>query len=174
MNLEKAIKTAIDYETNVRNIYQEAKLAVTDPVGKRVFNILKKEEQYHLDYLEKRLEEWQSTGRITVEGLKTAVPTQELIEMEVAKLKTKLEPGKVDKKYTDTELQMLKRALELEIETSEFYKKMVLELPDADRVLFKRFVEIEEGHKLIVQAEIDSVTGMGFWFDMPEFDLAGG
>jgi hypothetical protein len=37
--------------------------------------------------------------------------------------------------------------------------------------LFERFVEIEEGHKAIVQAEIDCLSGSGFWFDTPEFSL---
>jgi hypothetical protein len=40
--------------------------------------------------------------------------------------------------------------------------------------LFQRFVEIEQGHLAIVQAEIDSVSGLGFWFDMREFDLETG
>ena len=174
MNVEEAIKTAIDYETKVRDVYREAEDAATDSVGKRVFNILVKEEQHHLDYLENKLEELQSTGKVTLEGLKTVIPSIDTIETEVSKLKTKLGPGEVDKRYTDTELQMLKRALEVENETSDFYKRMVLELPEDDRKLFIRFVEIEEGHKAIVQAEIDAVTGMGFWFDMPEFKLDGG
>ena len=171
MNIDGAIQTAIEYETNVRNIYKDAEVKATDPVGKRVFNILVSEEQRHLDYLESRLLEWQTTGKVTVESLETAIPSQDVINAEVNKLKTKLEPGKTDRRYSDIELQMLKKALEVETETSEFYKKMVLELPESDQQLFIRFVEIEEGHKAIVQAEIDSVTGLGYWFDMPEFRL---
>jgi hypothetical protein len=34
-------------------------------------------------------------------------------------------------------------------------------------------VEIEEGHQAIVQAEIDSVSGMGVWFDTMELSLEG-
>jgi hypothetical protein len=33
---------------------------------------------------------------------------------------------------------------------------------------------IEDGHVAIVQAELDSVTQMGFWFDYREFDLEAG
>ena len=51
---------------------------------------------------------------------------------------------------------------------------MVNELPAEARPLFRRFVEIEEGHEKIVQAEIDSVSGLGFWFDIQEFDLSAG
>jgi len=38
----------------------------------------------------------------------------------------------------------------------------------------QRFVEIEEGHRAIVQAEIDCVSGLGFWFDTAEFKLEAG
>jgi rubrerythrin len=173
MNLEEAIKTAIDYETKVRDVYFEAESQTTSPKGKKVFNILKSEEQRHLEYLEHCLSEWQSAGELTIKKLDTIIPSVDKIKTEVTKLRTTLAPGKIDKKYSDIELQMLKKALEVEIETSEFYKKMVRELPENDRQLFSRFIEIEEGHKTIVQAEIDSLTGLGYWFDMPEFNLAG-
>jgi hypothetical protein len=50
----------------------------------------------------------------------------------------------------------------------------VRDLPAEEKAMFERFVEIEEGHKSIVQAEIDCVTGMGFWFDIAEFRLEAG
>jgi len=124
MNIEKAIQTAIEYEIKVRDVYKDAEIKATSPVGKRVFNVLVLEEQKHLDYLENRLQEWQSTGKVRVEKLDTAIPSKDAINSEVTKLQTKLQPGDSDKKYSDVELQMLKKALEVEIETSEFYKKL--------------------------------------------------
>jgi hypothetical protein len=50
---------------------------------------------------------------------------------------------------------------------------MVTDLKDEERKLFNRFVEIEVGHEAIVQAEIDALTGLGFWFDYTEFRLEG-
>jgi hypothetical protein len=44
-------------------------------------------------------------------------------------------------------------------------------LPPEGQELFRRFVEIEEGHVAIVQAEMDLVSGTGFWFDTAEFSL---
>jgi len=41
----------------------------------------------------------------------------------------------------------------------------------AQQVLFSKFLEIEDGHLAIVQAQLDSVQGMGFWFDIAEFRL---
>ena len=71
------------------------------------------------------------------------------------------------------ELDMLKKALTLEVEATRFFRSMVAELKDEERKLFARFVEIEEGHEAIVQAEIDALTGLGFWFDYTEFRLEG-
>ncbi len=173
MDIEEAIQTSIEYEAKVRDVYVDAANNATDPVGKRVFKVLVKEEQHHLKYLEQKLDELKDTGAVTIEGLETSIPAITAIEAEVDNLKSKLEPAESDRKYSDSELKMLKKALEVEIETSEFYNRMVNELPDDGQKLFQRFVEIEEGHKAIVQAEIDAVTGMGYWFDMPEFDLAG-
>ena len=48
---------------------------------------------------------------------------------------------------------------------------MVSELPEEGQNLFARFLEIEDGHAAIVQAEMDSVNQRGFWFDVKEFDL---
>ena len=173
MELEEAIKTAIDYETKVIEVYNEALTSSKDKVGQRVFKVLAKEEQHHLDYLKSRLIEWQSTGSINVEDLETYIPSKQKIDDEASKLRLKLQTTKADEKYKDTQLKMLRKALEVEEDTSNFYKKMVNELDFEGQELFMRFVEIEEGHKAIVQAEIDSVTGIGYWFDMPEFNLAG-
>jgi rubrerythrin len=70
-----------------------------------------------------------------------------------------------------TELKMLGKALEAERKTSSFYRKMAAELPAEGQKLFQRFVEIEEGHVAIVQAEMDAVTGNGAWFDVLEIKL---
>ena len=77
----------------------------------------------------------------------------------------------MEKEDRGQELDMMRKALALETETSSFYRKMVDELPPDARPLFSRFVEIEEGHLAIVQAEIDYMSGTGFWFDTQEFDL---
>ena len=50
------------------------------------------------------------------------------------------------------------------------YEEAVVKFQDAQK-MFARFVEIEEGHQAIVKAEIDAVSGSGFWFDFNEFSL---
>lgn len=169
MNLEEAIKSAIEYEGKVHKTYLEAMDKATDDVGKRVFKTLCDEEKRHLVYLRERLDEWKSTGKITVAELKTDIPTKEAIAEGINKLREKV--GEKQGAEYDTELEMLRRALQVEVETSNFYKDMVRQLDDEGQKMFERFVEIEEGHQAIVQAEIDSVSGMGFWFDSREFSL---
>ena len=173
MSMEKAIKAAIEFESRVKGVYKEAENRVTDDVGKKVFKALANEEQGHLDYLESRLAEWQETGKISPKRLKTVIPSKKAIESQIGKLKENVQTHDMDLHHS-SELRMLRNALEVEIETGEFYRQMVKELPEEGKQLFARFVEIEEGHLAIVQAEIDYISGPGYWFDFREFDLSGG
>jgi rubrerythrin len=172
MNLGEAIKTAIDYEGKVYATYVEAMDAATDDIGRRVFQTLRDEEKSHLDYLRERLDEWQSSGTITVETLDSAIPDPETIQEGIARLREKV-GGEPSTKH-QSDLEMLRRALVVETETSSFYRQMVSTLDSDGQRLFERFVEIEEGHRTIVQAEIDCLSGTGMWFDTKEFDLSGG
>ena len=171
MTIEEAIKTAIEYEVKVEQNYRDAAEAVGDESGKRVFSTLADEEKGHIEYLNSRLTEWQKTGNVTVESLVTVVPSGDRIKAGVVRLKdtigTKGNMGSV-------ELEWLQRALSLEIETGAIYRRMVSELSNEGQQLFERFVEIEEGHAAIVKAEIDSVQGLGYWFDVQEWQFPDG
>ena len=103
------------------------------------------------------------------EDLVTVVPSRDAITDGVDAIRDKLD--KPAGRKHDAELQMLQRALEVERETSNFYREMVQTMDEVGRNLFQRFLEIEEGHQAIVQAEIDCVSGTGYWFDIPEFKL---
>jgi rubrerythrin len=167
MKIEEAVKTAIEYENRVCDVYAEAVRNAPNDTARRIFTTLSDEEKGHVDFLEHCLATWSEKGVVSAEGLTTAIPSRETISKGVKMLEKKLggTPARA------AEVEMLQRALEVEVETSAFYAKMVDVLPPEGRALFERFVEIEEGHKTIVQAEIDSVSGLGFWFDFQEFDL---
>ncbi len=166
MTLEEAIKTAIEFEAQVSDVYRHAMEHTADPIGKRTFGVLADEEQRHLSYLKSRLDELQRTGGITAEELDTAIPPQKTIREGIGRLEATME-----KKDRGGELQMLGKALEVEKDTTNFYRKMASELTAEGRKLFARFVEIEEGHLAIVQAEIDYLNRSGYWFDIKEFDM---
>ena len=172
MNLEQAIKTALEFEGRVFQTYRAALDAATDDVARRVYRTLCDEEKYHITYLGERLDEWKKNGKITLAELKTAIPDRTVIEREVKNLHAKVS-GSSDRKL-DVEIETLNRALALEVETAGFYKEMVRTLDADGRRMFERFVAIEEGHQAIVQAEIDCLSGSGFWFDTFEVSLEGG
>lgn len=167
MTLETALKTAIEHEHKVRNHYAKGAAIIADTQGRRVFETLAREEQGHCDYLASRLGEWSKTGAIQVRELTTILPDAEWIQRAGAK-------AGGDPQATlaiQGELDLLKVALELERTSSAFYHSLVATLGEADRPLFARFLEIENAHLAIVQAEIDALAGHGHWFDIMEFSL---
>ena len=174
IRLDEAIKTAIEFEKNVLTVYREAGVNAVDPVGQRVFSTLAREEAGHVAYLESRLTEWQRSGRIVLEELRTIVPDKARISEARERMARPVGSPTASSSAFSTEPGFLQRALAAERETSAFYRQMVSELTDDSRRLFARFLEIEEGHIAIVEAELDAVNGYGFWFGMREFDLEAG
>ena len=155
IRLDEAITTAIEFEKKVLKVYQDAGKHAADPVGKRVFEQLAKEEAGHVAYLESRLTEWQKSGQIVLAELKSIVPDSSRI----AEGRKRLAKPMRSKAASTTEVEYLQRALAAEKETSAFYRKIVTELAEERRPLFARFLEIEEGHVAIVEAELDAVSG---------------
>ncbi len=170
MDLREAITTAIDHERRVRDHYARGAEEILDPQGKRVFATLAKEEQGHLAYLESRLNEWHANGKVTSPELATILPSLDWVEAAKARV-GQAPPGTI---AVQGEMELLKAALDLERRTTAFYGQLVDTLPPAERGLFARFLEIEQAHLAIVQAEIDSIAGHGSWFDVMEFRLEAG
>ena len=166
MTIEEAIKTAIAYETRIRDVYRDAQSSVEDEVGRRIFETLGSDEQHHIDYLRHTLTRLQDTGRFTAERLDSIAPSGESIERESAKVRSL-----VAKDFLGIRRQMLSKALAAEIETSDFYRKMVDELPAEGKTLFVRFLEIENSHIKAVEFELDYLSKTGYWFDFKEFDM---
>jgi rubrerythrin len=118
MTIEEAMKTAIEYEIRIRDIYLEAVAAVDGIAGKKILETLAKEEQHRVDYLEHKLVQFQKTGAIEHEKLKSAIPDRESIDREADKVKSLTAEDSLGIKQS-----MLSKALKVEIETSEFYQK---------------------------------------------------
>ena len=171
MTIEEAIKTALDFENKVHALYQKAAHDAADASAKKVFTVLAQEEAGHVAYLQSRLAEWQKDGRLASEKVRTVLPSAERVRFAVARLQKQM--SKPTGSH-DAELASLQQALQAEDQTSAFYLKMVRELPAQGQELFARFLAIEESHAAVVQAQIDNVKQMGFWFDMREFDLENG
>jgi rubrerythrin len=124
------------------------------------------DEQGHLDYLNDRLKQWQDTGKLSAGKLKSAMPSRGEIERHAAEVKSL-----VKKDFRGLKSQMLSRALKMEIKTSEFYQKMVDDMPAEAQQMFARFLEIENNHIRTLQFELDYIGKTGYWFDVKEFDM---
>ena len=166
MTIEEAIKTAIDYETRIRDIYRDAAEVVSDPAGKRILQMLRDDEQHHVEYLMDRLESWKKTGKLSDKKLESTIPPVDTIQRGMEKVRAQMSP-----ENRSGERGILSKALKAEVETSNFYEKMVAELPNEGQRMFARFLEIEENHIAAVQSELDYITKTGYWFDFKEFDM---
>ena len=170
IRLDEAITTAIEFEKRVLKMYQGAERDAVDPEGRRVFSTLAREEAGHVAYLESRLTEWQKTGHIVLEELRTIVPDK----ARIAEGRRRMAKPVRSRTASSAEVGYLQKAVVAEKESSAFYRRMVSELAEEKQKLFARFLEIEEGHLAIVEAELDAVNGYGFWFGMREFDVEEG
>ena len=169
MNIEEAIKTAIEYEERVTEVYHKYADKFESEIGAKIFKTLGKEEEDHVAYLKAKQAELEKSGTIKFDKVESVVPDAKTLKANVKNLKKIAKQPNID-----DEVKYFQKALDMEIETSNFYKDMVAKMPAEYQPMFERFVEIEEGHEAIVKAEIDNARGLGFWFDFQEFDLEAG
>lgn len=168
LDLATIFATAIELEMTGLETYLRFGIRTKDVTGKNMYMRLAKDELDHLRIFEKyrvRLLAAQELA-ITPEEIKPiAFVKPELREVDV---KTKGE------EHAD-ELTALQTALDLERRSIEFYANWASKTTDAElRRLLLNLKEVEESHFDLIQTEIDSLTGTGFWFGVPEFDLEAG
>lgn len=172
MNLHEALSTAIDYEIKVRDHYAAGAKEIESDEGRKVFEMLAREEQGHVDHLVRALEALKREGRVPRVSLKTVLP-QGVEWIEEARRRVQARPEKLAARAS--EIELVRTALEFERQTGDFYRKLVEQLPEeADRAVFEPFLETEVGHELLVRSQLDSLTGVGFWLDVMEFRLENG
>ncbi len=168
MTLTEAIGIALEFERKVRDHYYRFARVVEDAQGRRIFETLATEEQGHVDYLERCLYEWKKTGQVPDVPIRSVLPKGSRWIKDAEK-KLLARPGK--RVASVDEVDALKTALEYEEEADRFYHRFVAELPHEYRPLFQKFLDIEDGHLELVQAQLDAVRGNGFYFDVMEFRL---
>lgn len=169
MQLRQALEISLEYENKVRDHYRKGVEKIQDPIGRRIFTTLAKEEQGHVDFLNNRLECLKKPGT-TPAPVVTVIPESWIVQAQ-----KKMEKDPSDAVATQTDIELVKLALQLEHETSDFYRGLIGKLQTTEeRRIFEPFIEIEDGHVAIVQAELDSLLGLGFWFDFQEFALEAG
>ncbi len=166
-NTMKILKTAIEIEDNGILTFLTYARQTKDVTGKNMFIRLAMDEHEHRRILEKQLNQlmegksWQTVQIPKAEVEKVAPKIREKQQ------RTRGESGL-------QEVDALNTALDLERKAAKYFKEQaaVVDEPEA-RELFLRLAEWEEAHFDIIQAELDSIQGTGFWFGIPEFQMDG-
>lgn len=140
----------------------------SNPSGKDMFIRLAQDEFEHMNALEKeldRVQEGKACVRITIKPSDIEEIVPQLTDPEA---KVKAGQGTAD------DLSALNVALDLEKRAIAFYKKeRDLSADAAVKKLYARLAEMEEAHYGLVQAELDHIKDIGFWFGVQEFSLEG-
>jgi rubrerythrin len=162
----QAMKTAIEMEKSGHRFFTEASNKVKHEVGRKLFSRLAAEEIEHMRTFEKIFNEV-SGGADWKEAMKAIQPAKKVPYFDEARKEFKVENMSV-------ELDYLKKALDLERNAMQFFEKAIqdAESPEAKEI-FKRILDEEQGHYDLIQSEIDSINGNGFWFDVTEFRMDG-
>jgi rubrerythrin len=162
----KAMKTAIEMEKSGHRFFTEASEKVNHEVGRKLFTRLAAEEIEHLRTFEKIFTAL-AEGTGWKEAVDSVEPSERVPYFDDARKEFKVEDQTV-------EMDCLEEALDLERDTMQFFGKAMAEAesPEAKEI-FKRILEEEQAHYDLIQAEIDSINGSGFWFDVQEFEMDG-
>ena len=163
--LEDALDQAIRLEAEIGQVYRRLQAGVASAAARRVFEILASEEDDHLAYLEARRDELRRQGRIDATEppeCRWQRPTRRQLEEQACLAATEDRDG---------EIAALEQAERLERTAIELYERLARHLPLEQAALFQGFLEREKVHLDLVQAELDAVSGQGFWFELQEFDL---
>ena len=160
------MKTAIEMEKSGHQFFTEASRNVRHEVGRKLFSRLAAEEVSHLHTFEKIFNEV-SGGTDWKDALKGIEPAKRVPYFDEARKQFKAGDLSV-------ELDYLRKALDLERDAIRFFEQAVADAdtPEA-REIFSHILEEEKGHYDLIQSEIDSINGSGFWFDVQEFHMDG-
>ena len=162
----EALQLAIETEKKGYRFYRLAAKSTSDPKGKAVFNQLAQDEIEHMGvftilYASLTNDEPWLTYEEALAKFGEAKPDEVIFPDE---------PIESQEGFDD--LKALKEALEFEKKAVHFYQGQVQKVTgETAEAFYEKLVEIEEGHVKIIQAEIDSLAGTGFWLDYQEISL---
>lgn len=161
-----AIREAIKLEINGRAFFDRAAEITHNELGKKMFRKLAEEETGHLDTFGQLFsaviggEDWRKF--VDKEEIKSR---SSVIEELVSRVKKEERAG---------ELEAIRIGMELEKKAIDFFEKSAKEATDSQaKKIFDKICEEERLHYDLLQAEYDSITNSGFWFDVAEFRMDG-
>jgi len=166
MESTEIFMTALKYEEKIRDLYLSAVDIVDDERGKKLFKALADDEQSHIDFLNYSLNTLKVQGSIDAGKLETPIPSEEMLRSRVETMK-----AKIPEKMLGDVKRVLNSALQMELETSAYYKDASEKTEGKIREILEKFVEIEDRHVNVVQVELDYASKSGHWFDFMEASM---
>lgn len=164
----EAIKGAIQLEIDGRAFFDHAAEATGPELGKKMFRKLSQDEVRHLKTFGELFtrvigdEEWK---KYASEKEKKGSP---LIE----ELKARM--GKKEKEGRAGETEAIRIGMELERKAIDFFADAAAKSVDPTaKEIFENISKEEELHYDLLQAQLDSVTNSGFWFDVGSYKMDG-
>lgn len=162
-----ALKTAIEIEDQGLLNFLKFARQTKDTTGKNMFIRLAMDEHEHRRIIEKQLNNLLAGKPL----LKIEIPKSEIEQVAPTirekQQKTRGESGLL-------EIDALNTALDLERKAAKFFREQADLVADPEaKGMFIRLAEWEDAHFDIIQAELDSIQGTGFWFGIPEFQMDG-
>lgn len=162
------IKNAISMEIEGKDFFEAAAQRMTHPRAKEMFMSLVKQEQRHVDILERELSRlsegigWASLKEMREGG--TTYPKMSVFkDRAIRRLKIGPDAG---------ELEVLSIGIEVEKKSMDYYRAAGNEAVDPKaREIFTWLVGEEGGHLTILTAEYENRRGSGFYYDNMEFSL---
>jgi len=163
----KALKTAIEIEDNGLLNFLKFARQTKDMTGKNMFIRLAMDEHEH--------------RRIIETQLMNLMEGKPLVKIEIPKSEIERIAPTIREKQQRTrgesgllEIDALNTALDLERKAAKFFRDQANLVNDPEaKALFIRLAEWEDAHFDLIQAELDSIQGTGFWFGIPEFQMDG-
>lgn len=165
--MKKVIQTAIDLEKEGFQFYKRAEENTNDPMGKKMFDFLAREEVNHIKVFSEIFDE--ITGSTEWRGLYNE-SKRKVIESPLIK--------KLEENYNNNrekgETEAIRIAMDLERQAIDFFTDAQKNAQDTNaKEAFRKIVDEEEGHFDLLQAQLDSLNNTGMWFDVAEFQMDG-
>lgn len=165
-NAINVMREAIKLEINGRSFFEHAAEITHNNLGKKMFEKLASDEIAHLKTFGEIFatlvgkDDWKQC----VEEEKRA--DSGLIEELQARV------AKQTKQERASELEAIRIGMELERKAIDFFDKSAQETDDPKhKDIFNKIADQERLHYDLLQAQYDSVTNSGFWFDVAEFRM---
>jgi rubrerythrin len=162
----EALQVALDTEKKGYRFYKIAAKSSKDPKGQEVFEHLATDECEHMGVIATIYESltnnepWMTYEEAAEKYGDT--PKEKIIFPDV--------PEEAQENFDD--LKALEEALEFEKKAVEFYTKQAQEAEgEKAKAFYQSLIEIEAGHVMIIQAELDSLMGAGIWLGFQEISL---